>query len=96
MHNLSFRIAAASASLLLSLPSQTGNELIFVGSSTSGSTDQHALVESATGSILAESPSPFTDNVTGAVWANSGRKLYVGQSLMSRIAVADWDGTTAT
>ena len=96
MHNISLRIAVASASLLLSLPSQTGNEIIFVGSSTSGSTDQHALVESVTGSILAEAPSPHTDNVSGAVWADRGRSLYVGQSLMNRVAVADWNGTTAT
>lgn len=95
MHQASLRIAAVSASLLLSLPSQTGNEVVFVGSSTGGSTDQHAFVESATGNILAESGSSFTDNVTGAVWAHSGRQLYAAQSLMNRVTVADWNGTNA-
>lgn len=95
MHQAPLRVAVVSASLLMSLPSQTGNEVIFVGSSTSGSTDQHAFVESATG-IGFEASNSHTDNVTGAVWTHSGRKLYVGQSLMDEVSVADWDGSTAT
>jgi hypothetical protein len=75
---------------------QIGNEVVFVGSSTSGSADQHALVESATGTVLQATGSSFTDNVTGAVWANTGRKLYVGQSLMNRVSVADWNGSSAS
>ena len=88
MHQAPLRVAVVSASLLMSLPSQTGNEVIFVGSSTSGSTDQHAFVESATG-IGFEASNSHTDNVTGAVWTHSGRKLYVGQSLMDEVSVVD-------
>lgn len=96
MHQAFLRTAVAAASLALLASAQSGNEVVFVGSSTSGSTDQHALVESATGTILVEAGSAFTDNCTGAVWTHTGRKLYVGQSLMDRVAVADWNGTSAT
>ncbi len=77
------------------LLAQAGNEVIFVGTSTSGSTDNHAFVESGTG-LVSTNPSSFTDNVTGGVWANTGRNLYVGQGLMNRVAHAEWNGTSAT
>lgn len=96
MQRLSLRIAAAAASLIAYLPAQTGNELIFVGTSTGGSTDNHAFAESATGLISQQGPSANTDNVTGAVWAHGGRKLYCSQSLMGRVSVADWDSTSAS
>ena len=85
---------AAAAALLSFAPlsAQAGNEVIFVGSSTSGSTDSHVFAESATGSVLVSSGVGFTDNVSGAVWSDLGRTLYVGQSLMNQVAVADWNG----
>lgn len=92
----SLRIAACAASLSLPLFAQTGNEVIFVGSSTSGSTDQHVFAESATGAVLVASGNSWTDNVTDAVWANQGRRLYVGQSLMDQVSVAEWNGSVAT
>lgn len=83
---------------LVSLPicAQSGNEVIFVGSSTSGSVDQHVFAESGTGQVVSSGGDAHTDNVSGAVWADTGRRLYVGQSLMSRVSVADWDGTSPT
>ncbi|HEB53430.1 MAG TPA: hypothetical protein ENI87_09275 [bacterium] len=83
-----------SLCVLSSLSAQAGNEVLFVGSSTSGSTDQHAFVESATGNVLVAAGSPFTDNCTDAVWAHSGRRLYLGQSLMNQVAQADWNGSS--
>jgi hypothetical protein len=80
----------------LPLPAQAGNEVVFVGTSTSGSTDNHAFVWSGTGALLGPLASPFTDNVTDAVWADTGRNLYVGQSLQNRVSRAEWDGSTAT
>ncbi|MCR9246974.1 MAG: hypothetical protein NXI31_18220 [bacterium] len=74
---------------------QPGNEIIFVGTSTSGSTDAHHFVESGTGNSTGANSS-FTDNVTGAVWADSGRNLYVGQGLQNRVARGSWDGTGVT
>ena len=96
MQTTYLRIAIVTTSLLLSIPAQTGNEVVFAGSSTSGSTDAHVFSESATGNVLQAAGSSFTDNCTGAVWANTGRKLYVGQGLMNRVSVADWNGSTAT
>lgn len=96
MQRPSLRIAVAAASLVLSVSAQTGNEVVFVASSTSGSADQHAFVESATGTIVQATGNSYTDNVTGAAWADTGRKLYVGQGLMDRVAVADWNGSSAT
>ena len=96
MQRTSLRIAVVAASVLLPVSAQTGNEIVFVGSSTGGSTDPHVFAESATGNIAQAAGSSYTDNVTGAVWANSGRKLYVGQSLMNRVSVADWNGSTAS
>lgn len=88
---------AATAALVFSfaLGAQTGNEVIFVGTSTSGSTDNHAFVESATGA-LQMGPSPFTDNVTDAVWADTGRTLFVAQSLQNRVARGEWQNGAVT
>ncbi len=96
MQRTCLRIAVAAASILLPVAAQTGNELVFVGSSTGGNNDQHAFVESATGIITQQGGSPFTDNVSGAVWANDGRQLYCSQVLRSRVSVADWDKTTGS
>jgi hypothetical protein len=82
-------LAAAQA-----LPCQAADELVFVGTSTSGSVDPHVLVESATGTVLVSANSTYTDNVTGAAWTDNGRSLYVAQGLMDRIAVAQWDGAS--
>jgi len=70
--------------------------LVFVGTSTSGSSDPHALVSSASGAVLVAANSTFTDNVTGAAWTDQGRSLYVAQGLMDRIAVAQWNGTATS
>ena len=92
-----FYRAVAAASLCLGTTlGQVGNEVVFVGSSTSGSTDQHVFAESATGSVLVAGGEGYTDNVTGAVWSDQGRRLYVGQSLMDRVSVAAWDGAIAS
>ncbi|MGB3967921.1 MAG: hypothetical protein WBO45_14400 [Planctomycetota bacterium] len=84
--------------LLSSVPlrAQVGNETIFIGTSTSGSTDNHSFVASGAGAILSAGPSSFTDNVTDAVWADAGRNLYCGQSLQNRVSRAAWDGSTPT
>ncbi|MFN3240269.1 MAG: hypothetical protein ACE37K_02025 [Planctomycetota bacterium] len=96
MHRTCVCTAAAAAFLSLSVVAQAGNEVVFVGSSTSGSADQHVFCESATGTVLAATGVSYTDNVTDAVWAHSGRRLYVGQSLMNQVAQAEWDGSSAT
>ncbi|MFK7742625.1 MAG: hypothetical protein AB8H80_20100 [Planctomycetota bacterium] len=88
-------LAVVSLPFVSSLTAQTGNEVIFVGSSTSGSTDQHVFAESASGNVLVATGNGFTDNITSAVWADTGRRLYAGQSLMDRVVVADWDGSSA-
>ncbi len=93
MQRTMFCQAALAALFCLGpLVSQAGNEVLFVGSSTSGSTDQHVFAASATGAVLVANGSGFTDNVSGAVWSDTGRRLYVSQSLASRVVVADWDG----
>ncbi|MBL8754314.1 MAG: hypothetical protein JNK15_13515 [Planctomycetes bacterium] len=91
MRHLSVAVLAA-----LPVSAQAGNETIFVGTSTSGSTDLHACVASGPGSLVWQSPSPFTNNVTDAVWADQGRRIYVGQSLGNQVSVADWNGATPT
>lgn len=96
MQRPSIRSAAAAAFLSMPILAQAGNEVVFVGSSTSGSADQHVFAESATGSVVAASGVSFTDNCTGAVWAHTGRRLYVGQSLMSQVSQAEWDGSSPT
>jgi|GEM_PF-5348783 len=97
MYPLRLLRAALAASISFSVISaQTGNEVVFVGSSTSGSVDQHVFAESSSGSVLVASGVSYTDNVTGAVWSDQGRRLYVGQSLMNRVAVAEWDGANAS
>ena len=88
----------ALAAALVAVPAfaQAGNEVVFVGTSTSGSTDMHAFVASGTGTIVQQAGNIYTDNVTDAVWANTGRNLYVGQSLQNRVSRAEWNGSSAT
>ena len=93
---LSYRAVAAASLCLGTTLGQVGNEVLFVGSSTSGSADQHVFAESASGSVLVAGGESYTDNVTGAVWSDQGRRLYVGQSLMDRVSVAAWDGAIAS
>ncbi len=69
---------------------------VFVGSSTSGSTDRHYFVNAATGSVISGGSSSFTDNVTDAVWADFGSTLYVSSSIQNRINKAAWNGSSAT
>lgn len=83
--------------LTAALAAQAGNEVIFVGSSTDGTTDQHAFIQSAPGTLLYTAGSSFTDNVTGAVWTNTGRTLYVARNApfttqSGRISVGQWNG----
>ena len=73
-----------------------GNEVLFVGTSTSGSADSHYFVESGTGSIPSSGGNIHTDNVTDAVWTDTGRTLYVTQSIQPQVSRAVWDGTNAT
>ncbi len=73
---------------------QAGNEVIFVGTSTSGSTDNSAFVGSGTGSLLWMGPSPNTNNVTDAVWADTGRTGYCAQSLGNQVSRAAGNGSS--
>lgn len=93
MHRALRLIAVAIAALPLT--AQVGNEVIFAGSSSAGSTDPHHFVWSGTGATSGASSS-FTDNVTDAVWNDNGRNLYVAQGLQYRVARAAWDGGAAT
>ena len=88
--------ALAAALTTVTILAQAGNEVVFVGTSTSGSTDMHAFVASGTGTIVQQAGNVYTDNVTDAVWANTGRNLYVGQSLQNRVSRAEWNGSAAT
>ncbi|HEU4417605.1 MAG TPA: hypothetical protein VFT55_01625 [Planctomycetota bacterium] len=88
--------ALAAALNTVTILAQAGNEVVFVGTSTSGSTDMHAFVASGTGTIVQQAGNVYTDNVTDAVWANTGRNLYVGQSLQNRVSRAVWNGSAAT
>src|SRR5262245_52799703 len=88
--------ALATALFTVPLLAQAGNEVVFVGTSTAGSTDLHAFVASGTGTVLQIAGNIYTDNVTDAVWANTGRNLYVGQSLQNRVSRAEWNGSSAT
>lgn len=93
MHATRFPGLAMLLLLAVALRAQVGNETIFVGTSTSGSTDNHAFVASGAGAIVTTGPSSFTDNVTDAVWADAGRNLYCGQSLQNRVSRASWNGS---
>ena len=90
------RWSLAVLSLAPFAAAQLGNEVVFVGSSTSGNVDRHHFVESATGTVVAADGVAFTDNVTAAVWADTGRRLYVAQSLQNRVSLAEWSGAQAT
>lgn len=92
-------ISRAAAALCCSLPAfaQAGNELIFVGTSTSGTTDPYYYVESATMSVADRGGVRATNNVTGAAWTNTGRTLYVANSLPpGGISVAQWNGSASS
>jgi hypothetical protein len=91
-------VRALSVAALAAVPvlAQAGNEIIFIGTSTSGSTDMHACVASGTGTLVWQSPSSFTDNVTDAVWSDTGRRIYVGRSLGNQVSVGDWNGSAPT
>lgn len=89
-----FTTLACSATLCAAALAQSST--VFVGSSTSGSTDRHYFVNAASGTILSGGASGFTDNVTDAVWADFGTTLFVSQSSQTRISTAQWNGTTAT
>jgi hypothetical protein len=80
---------------------QAGNELIFVGTSTSGTTDNSAFVASGSGALLLVGPSGYTNNVNDAIWADTGRNLYCAQSIgpmggPGQVSRAEWDGTSPT
>lgn len=89
---------AAAAALCLSVPAfaQSGNELIFVGTSTAGTTDPYYFIESATVRVADRGGLISTNNVTGAAWTNTGRTLYVSNSLPpGGISVAQWNGASS-
>lgn len=85
------RLAVLSLAPTFAL-AQAGNEVVFVGSSTSGTTDRHAFVGAGGPQLITQAGSTFTDNVSGAVWTNTGRTLYVAQSLPARLSVGAWNG----
>jgi hypothetical protein len=90
------RSSAVAALVAFPALAQTGNEVIFVGTSTSGSTDNSAMVESATGAILFVGPDSFTNNVSDAVWADTGRNLYCSRSLGNQVSRGQWSGSGTT
>lgn len=97
MLRTSSRAVASALVLSLSVTAQAGNELIFVGTSTSGLTDPHYFIESATMVVPDRGAIASTNNVTDAVWTNQGRTLYVSNGLPpGGISVAQWDGTVAS
>ena len=87
---------AGSLLLAVAAVAQAGNEVVFVGSSTSGNTDYHAFAESGAPNLLFTAPSAFTNNVTDAAWADTGRSLYVAQTLSNRVSVGAWNGASMT
>lgn len=91
MHSILFAIAAIVP--LAALHAQAGNEVVFVGSSVGGVLDPHWFVESGTGLLY---PGTGTDNVTDAVWADTGRNLYVALSLQANVLRAQWNGSAAS
>ena len=97
MLRTTFRAVASALVLSLPLVAQAGNELVFVGTSTSGMTDPHLFVESATMTVADRGGINATNNVTDAVWTDSGRTLYVANGLApGGISVAQWNGTTSS
>lgn len=92
MLRLRARLVLIASSLATALVAQAGNEVVFVGSSTSGSTDLHAFAQTGPGALLYTAPSSHTDNVSDAVWADTGRVLYVAQTLQNRVSVGQWNG----
>jgi hypothetical protein len=78
--------------LAAAVAAQAGNEVLFVGSSTSGTTDLHAFVASGAPSLIASGPSTFTNNVSDAAWSDTGRSLYVAQTVSNRVSVGAWNG----
>jgi hypothetical protein len=90
-------LALQVASLVITalpLAAQAGNEIVFVGTSVGGNADPHYFVASGTGAIANSGGNVSTDNVTDAVWADTGRNLYVSQSIQPRVSRAQWNGTT--
>lgn len=92
MLRLCARLVLVASSLTAALAAQAGNEYVFVGSSTSGSTDMSAVAATSPAGLVVSGPSAFTDNVTDAVWVDAGRTLYAGQSLQNRVVVGNWNG----
>ncbi len=89
---------AAAAALFFSIPAfaQTGNEIVFAGTSLAGTTDPYYMIESSTLTIPERGGLSSTNNVTGAVWTNTGRTLYVANGLSpGGISVAQWNGSSS-
>jgi hypothetical protein len=101
MHHFAHRRLFA---LLLTAPlaAQQGNELVFVGTSGSGSSDPYFLVAADTGALVETAPRTESDNNRGAVWADQGANLYlasapgVAPGSQPRIARASWNGASST
>jgi len=93
--NRVFRLVSAATGAAFSLAAQTGNEIVFAATSQGGSTDPHHFVQSAAGTSTGGG-NIHTDNVTDAVWNDTGRNLYVSQSLQNQVSHATWNGSSAT
>lgn len=96
MARSTFLSIASCLALAASVAAQAGNEVVFVGSSTSGTTDLHAFVASGAPSLIASGPSAFTNNVSDAAWSDTGRSLYVAQTVSNRVSVGAWNGVGMT
>ncbi|MCA8952651.1 MAG: hypothetical protein KDE27_24275 [Planctomycetes bacterium] len=88
----SMRFVAAASVAAVAVLAQSGNEVIFVGTSVGGSADPYHLVESGTGASIGAT-SAFTDNCTDAVWNDTGRNVYVASSLQNRVTRGEWSPT---
>jgi len=87
---------AASILVAVSSVAQAQNPVVFVGTSTSGSTDRHFFVDAISGAVVQAGGNSFTDNVSDAAWADHGANLYVSQSLQNRVSRAQWNGASAS
>jgi WD40 repeat protein len=80
-----FGVLAVSAGLAIefTMPPQ-----VFVGASVSGGTDAHYFVDPLTRTVASTAQISATDNVSGAVWGEGGRLLFVAAS--TSITMADF------
>jgi len=77
------------------IPAQAGNETIFVGTSMWELVDNHAFVESGTGTILSSSFTYMTHTLGDAVWNQAGTRLFAMRTT-GELNLAQWNGSAPT